>query len=56
MRKLIFVLTLMIVVGIETEAIDEISEIKELDFIKSASISEKADILLRDANKQYRST
>jgi len=47
--KIIFVSLIINAVGIETEAINEISEIKKLDFVKSASISEKADILLRDA-------
>lgn len=47
--KIIFVSSLINAVGIETEAIDEISEIKKLDFVKNVSISEKADILLRDA-------
>lgn len=47
--KIIFVSSLINAVGIETEAIDEISEIKKLDFVKSVSISEKADILLKDA-------
>jgi hypothetical protein len=35
--KIIFVSLLINVVGIETEAINEISEIKKLDFVKSAS-------------------
>ncbi len=47
--KIIFVSSLINAVGIETETLDEISEIKKLDFVKSASISEKADILLKDA-------
>ncbi|MBU4340886.1 MAG: hypothetical protein KKD46_08250, partial [Euryarchaeota archaeon] len=38
--KIIFVSSLINAVGIETEAIDEISEIKKLDFVKNVSISE----------------
>ena len=47
--KIIFVSSLINAVGIETETFDEISEIKKFDFVKSASLSEKADILLKDA-------
>lgn len=46
--KIIFVLFLIDAVGIETENIDEI---KKLDFIKEARVSEKTDILLKDATR-----
>ncbi len=46
--KIIYVSSLIDAIGIETESIEEI---KMLDFVKEARISEKADILLKDAIK-----
>ncbi len=46
--KIVFVSSLIDAVGIEAENIEEI---KKLDFVKEARVSEKADILLKDAIK-----
>lgn len=46
--KIIFVSSLIDAIGIET---DNIKEVKKFDFVKETRISEKADILLKDAIK-----
>ncbi|MDO9097202.1 MAG: S8 family serine peptidase [Candidatus Methanoperedens sp.] len=46
--KILYVSSLIDAIGIET---DDIEEIKKLDFVKEARISEKADLLLKDAIK-----